>query len=343
MAIECCDGSSRRLAMRMLGYAAAFAIGAFAMYELDGSQGRRRRARLRDGLDHVSRATVERSQKAWVDASNRMHGATSRMRRRSEESADDVIVNERVRACLGRHTSHAHAIHVTTRDGVVELRGAILAAEAAELVENVKRVTGVLAVIDGLDHHLDASTAPELAGGRPLGPRARLELGVFGGAVEIVKTVTLHAPIGQVFSTFVAFESFPMFMRHVREVRPVDRGRWHWKVDGPLGRPLEWDAIVTRFDEPEHVSWTTTERAPVHHRGDASFEPTADGGTRLTLRIVYEPPFGLIGHTVARLLGVDPKHELEDELIRFKSLLENGHVTGRHGSFVREQIRRQAY
>jgi uncharacterized membrane protein len=332
--------------MRKMGYLAAFAIGAFAMYELDRDNGRRRRARLRDGLNHYTRLTIDRGQKSFIDASNRLHGASARMMRRDDGGdMDDQVVSERVRACLGRFTMHAHAIHVTTRDGIVELRGAVLADEAPILVDHVKRIHGVLAVVDGLDHHVDAASVPALAGGRQLGIRgAPLGLRFLGGAVEITKTITLRASISEVYEAFVAFETFPRFMRHVIDVKPVDRGRWHWKVEGPLGVAMEWDAIVTRLDEPEHVSWTTTENALVYHRGDARFEP-ADGGesTRLTLRIQYEPPFGLLGHLFARALGANPKRALEDDLIRFKSLLENGKVTGRHGSYERHHIKRQAY
>jgi uncharacterized membrane protein len=300
---------------------------------------------MRDGLNHYTRLAIDRGQKSFIDASNRMHGASARMRRRDDDGdLDDAVVSERVRACLGRYTTHAHAIHVTTRDGIVELRGAVIADEAPVLVDHVKRVKGVLAVIDGLDHHVDASTTPSLSGGRPLGLRPPLGWRWARGAIEVTKTITVRAPISEVYAAFVAFETFPRFMLHVIDVKPVDRGRWHWKVEGPLGVPLEWDAIVTRLDEPEHVSWTTTENARVYHRGDARFEP-ADSGetTRLTLRIHYEPPFGLLGHFLAKALGSDPKRELEDDLVRFKSLLENGKVTGRHGSYVREQIRKQAY
>jgi hypothetical protein len=44
----------------------------------------------------------------------------------------------------------------------------------------------------------------------------------------------------------------------------------------------------------------------------------------MTIRVVYEPPLGAIGHAVAKLLGVDPKHELDTDMMRFQGLFERG-------------------
>lgn len=47
----------------------------------------------------------------------------------------------------------------------------------------------------------------------------------------------------------------------------------------------------------------------------------------------YNPPAGVLGHAVAELFGVDPKHEMDDDLLRMKSLIETGvhpHDAARH-------------
>jgi len=38
----------------------------------------------------------------------------------------------------------------------------------------------------------------------------------------------------------------------------------------------------------------------------------------------YGPPAGVLGHGFAKLLGVDPKTELDEDLMRLKSFLETG-------------------
>jgi uncharacterized membrane protein len=40
--------------------------------------------------------------------------------------------------------------------------------------------------------------------------------------------------------------------------------------------------------------------------------------------MTYLPPAGVVGHAVAQLFGVDPRQAMNDDLIRLKSLLEEG-------------------
>ena len=61
--------------------------------------------------------------------------------------------------------------------------------------------------------------------------------------IDVSKTVTIDASLGDVFDYFVAFENFPKFMRHVREVRRIDENRWHWTVEGKGG--LTFDKAFT--------------------------------------------------------------------------------------------------
>jgi uncharacterized membrane protein len=156
--------------------------------------------------------------------------------------------------------------------------------------------------------------------------------------IDVTKTVTVQAPANEVFDYFTAFDNFPRFMQHVRDVKRLDGGRWHWKVEGPGGLAFEWDSVVTRRLDGEYVAWRSTEAASIHNRGEARFEPLDNGATRLTIRLVYEPPLGAIGHAIAKLFGADPKRELDDDLLRFKSLLERGKVTGRGGVVMREDL-----
>jgi uncharacterized membrane protein len=157
--------------------------------------------------------------------------------------------------------------------------------------------------------------------------------------IEFAKTIHVRAPIGEVFELFTQFENFPKFMRRVREVKRMGDGRYHWKVEGPAGITFEWDGIVTQMLPGEHLAWRSSEGAGVHNRGDVRFEPLADGSTRMTLRLAYMPPFGDVGHAFARLLGSDPKHELDEDLVRFKSLIERGKASGRYGVVTRERLR----
>lgn len=153
-------------------------------------------------------------------------------------------------------------------------------------------------------------------------------------AVELQKTINVNAPVEEVFAFFQAMNNFPRFMDHVKDVRQIGPDRWHWKVSGPGGVPFEWDAVA-RLEPSRLLTWKTVEGASVENAGVIHFEPR-DGGTRVHIQMTYNPPGGVLGHTVARLLGADPKRQMDDDMLRFKSILEKGKATA-HGHTVRRE------
>ncbi|HYO55155.1 SRPBCC family protein [Archangium sp.] len=164
--------------------------------------------------------------------------------------------------------------------------------------------------------------------------------GVGGGrlAIEVHKDITVHAPVEEVFGFWRAMENFPRFMSHVEEVRTSGEDRSHWRVRGPAGTVFEWEAIVTRLIPHQVLAWKSVEGSTVENAGIIHFEPAHDGSaTRLDIRMSYNPPAGALGHAFARLLGADPKKQMDDDLMRLKSLIETGKATG-HETVSREQL-----
>lgn len=104
----------------------------------------------------------------------------------------------------------------------------------------------------------------------------------------------------------------------------AEPGQTHWRVRGPGGAPLEYDAILTDFRPNEVIAWKTTEGSAVQHAGFVRFERTGDMSTRLTVRMSYNPPGGAIGHAAAALVGGDLKRTLDEDFVRLKTLLETG-------------------
>ncbi len=76
----------------------------------------------------------------------------------------------------------------------------------------------------------------------------------------------------------------------------------------------------------------------VENAGIIHFEEAGGGRTRLDIRLSYNPPAGAIGHAFAKLLGADPKKQMDDDLLRFKSLMELGKATG-HETVTRDELR----
>jgi uncharacterized membrane protein len=144
-------------------------------------------------------------------------------------------------------------------------------------------------------------------------------------AVDIQKTITIDAPVDEVFAFWSCYENFPSFMSRVHEVRPsVREGQSHWVVVGPGGMHVEFDAEITEMIPNEVLAWRTVGGSVVGHAGLVRFEATADGGTRVTVRMSYNPPGGWIGHGIAAAFGVDPKSSLDADLARVKTLIETG-------------------
>jgi uncharacterized membrane protein len=152
---------------------------------------------------------------------------------------------------------------------------------------------------------------------------ARRLIGIGKGGVQLHKTLFVDAPVSDVFS---------FFTQHVRQVKRLPDGRSHWVVEGPAGIPLQWDAEVTRHVENDLFAWKTSDGSPVHHAGVAKFESWGNG-TRIDIRVTYEPVAGVVGHALATLLGSNPKRALDEDMLRFKSLLERG-KTFAHGELV---------
>ncbi len=141
------------------------------------------------------------------------------------------------------------------------------------------------------------------------------------GSLAVRKSLRIHAPVHRVFETLCDCESFPLLMRNVLAVQRREDGSTHWRIAGPLGVPLEWNAVTTQLEKNRLLAWRTVEDSSFEHSGLARFEAEADG-TRLQVHLWYRPPAGRLGHAIAQLLGADPKSELDTDLMRLKTYLE---------------------
>jgi uncharacterized membrane protein len=151
-------------------------------------------------------------------------------------------------------------------------------------------------------------------------------LGIDGGrkVIEIQKTINIEAPVDRVFTYWSHPENFPDFMTHVLEVRRIGDGLYRWTVGGPAGLRVQWDAGITDLDFNERLAWKSLPGAVVDQAGVTQFSSNPDGSTCVDVKMSYNPPAGVLGHLVAELFGVDPKHEMDDDLMRMKSFIETG-------------------
>jgi uncharacterized membrane protein len=153
---------------------------------------------------------------------------------------------------------------------------------------------------------------------------ARRLVGVGAGhrAVEVQKTINIDAPVDVVYGFWSNYDNFPLFMHNVKEVRDTNDGFSHWTVAGPAGMTVEWDAILTDLDINRRIAWESVAGSTVDNAGEVCFVENPDGSTRVDVRLSYNPPAGAIGHAVASLFGSDAKSEIDQDLLRMKTLIE---------------------
>jgi hypothetical protein len=140
-------------------------LGAALAFICDPDRGARRRALVRDKAVRGVRLTGDALDATVRDMSNRTRGITAAARSRwAGGPMDDARLVERVRSKIGRVSSHPRALDVEARDGEVTLRGPILADEVDDVISTVAAVSGVRAVVSGLEPHESAHGVPSLQG-----------------------------------------------------------------------------------------------------------------------------------------------------------------------------------
>ena len=131
----------------------------------------------------------------------------------------------------------------------------------------------------------------------------------------------------EVYSFWRNFENLPRFMKHLESVEDHGDGRSRWAAKGPAGSIVEWEATIIADVPGEVITWRSLEGSDVDHAGAVRFERAPGGrGTIVKVNIQYNPPAGVIGAAVAKLFGEEPEQQLDDDLRRFKQVLEVGEV-----------------
>lgn len=141
---------------------------------------------------------------------------------------------------------------------------------------------------------------------------------------RVEKSVTINRDASELYSFWRNFENLPQFMNHLESVQSIGGERTHWVAKAPAGTTVEWDAEVYNDKPNELIAWRTLEGSQVSSAGSVRFEPASNGGTVVRVALKYDPPGGKLGALVARLFGENPERQIEEDLGRFKDLMEAG-------------------
>jgi ribosome-associated toxin RatA of RatAB toxin-antitoxin module len=132
-------------------------------------------------------------------------------------------------------------------------------------------------------------------------------------------SVTIEAPVHQVYTLFTHFNDFPKFMSFVKEVTYYDNRRSHWVAQ--VAGQHEWDAVNEDWIIDQQIGWRST--SGLNNTGKVKFQALGPDRTMLDVYINYEPPAGIIGKTADRL-GVENRFEeiLQKDLNNFAYMVE---------------------
>jgi uncharacterized membrane protein len=198
---------------------------------------------------------------------------------------------------------------------------ALLGAGFTARRANRKRLAAAAAGVLGVTV-VDALCADQLAGLSRLSLRYEKD-----GALRVRKRITVNRPPDALYRFWRDFTNLPRFMQRVEAVQATGDRRTHWRAKGPAGVTGEWDAELTDDRPNELIAWRSADTRPFQHSGVVRFQPVPAGrGTMVTVEMEYTPPGGPVTASMAKLIGMAPDQQLQEDLRRFKQLMETGHV-----------------
>jgi uncharacterized membrane protein len=147
---------------------------------------------------------------------------------------------------------------------------------------------------------------------------------------RVERSIRVKAPAAQVYQFWRNFENFPRFMDNVEEVRCYDAEcrRSHWKLRGPMGTSVEYDAELTQDEPNRAIGWNSGE-GEMSTTGNVTFSEQEDNTLVHVIMQWASTPGGPIGEAASRVLQ-NPEQMLVEDLQRFKDIAE-----GRVGSGLR--------
>lgn len=142
---------------------------------------------------------------------------------------------------------------------------------------------------------------------------------------SVAHYIEVDAPASQCYAWWRGLTNLPQIMPDVESVQPLQGSTQvtHWKVHGPLGKTVEWDATIVEDVENTRIAWATEDSSglDVKNAGAVRFDDHG-GTTGIEVSLQYDPPAGVLGDAVAKLFA-DPQKKVEECLAAFKATIES--------------------
>ncbi len=147
-----------------------------------------------------------------------------------------------------------------------------------------------------------------------------------GQWLEHTVTSNIKAPVQEVWSVWSDLESMSLWMTWIESVKTVDQETTtlpdltEWTL-AANGFRFKWKAKITERIESEKLQWESIGGLPT--KGCVNFHQEQNNITIVKLTISYELPKVLARLMEANILGGMVTSELQNNLDRFKDLVEN--------------------
>ncbi len=147
--------------------------------------------------------------------------------------------------------------------------------------------------------------------------------------------IEIDMPVGTVYNQWTQFEDFPLFMKHVVDVRQLDDTTTEWKAK-ISGVSRTWKAEITEQTPDQRVAWTALDGTK--HAGVVTFHALSDDATKVVLQLEMDPE-GFLEHVAD--WGGYVSDRAKKDLDRFKDFIEaRGKSTGAwRGTVERDSMR----
>jgi len=146
-----------------------------------------------------------------------------------------------------------------------------------------------------------------------------------GRGIKVEKSVIINRPQQELYNFWRDLSRLPEIMSNLEEVRELDGTRSHWKAKLALGTSVEWDAEIINERPFELIAWRSLPDSEINTAGSVHFVPAGYGrGTEVRVVLKFDPPGGKVGAKVAGWVGASPDELIQEDLLRFKRLMESG-------------------
>ena len=110
---------------------------------------------------------------------------------------------------------------------------------------------------------------------------------------SVAHYIEVNAPADQCYAWWRGLTNLPQIMPDVEAVVPKDGSTQvtHWKVHGPLGKTVEWDAKIVEDVPNTRIAWATegSSGLDVKNAGAVRFDDHG-GTTGVEVSLQYDPP-----------------------------------------------------